>query len=273
MKNLEQIIEEFEAADKRDAFEDDFKKFSKVLNSQMYKKESTQYIPDFKDLCKIRQLLRNWYENPKISTRKYATMIQKLIDDAIRATGVSELVKPIEITYENFLVYVTKFKSLRARTALIKNKTEQIIQENYSHNPVYYEKLWQLLKRLVAEEKDRRKENANYFDPNMENKVKEIYEKALSIEEERKKLGFERDIEFSIYGVIQEYKEDKDNSIKITKALSEKLLPETEIIEWFNKPSVKRKTEEITYDILDSFGIPENDIAKLSEKILTLLCV
>ena len=270
--NLEKIIVEFEHVDKRDEFEEDFKKFSKILNSQMYKKESTEYVQDFKDLCKIRQLLRNAYDEPRISTRKYATLIQKIIDDAIRATGVSELVAPMEITYENFLAYVSKLKSPRARTTLIKNKAEQVIQENYSHNPVFYEKLWQLLKRLIVEENDRRKENANYFDPNMENKVKEIYEKALSIEEERKKLGFERDVEFSIYGVIQEYKEDKDNSIKITKALSEKLLPETEIIEWFNKPSVKRKTEEITYDILDSFGIPEKDIAKLSEKILTLLC-
>jgi len=269
--NLEQIIEAFEPVDKRDAFEEDFKKFSKVLNSQMYKKESTQYIQDFKELCKIRQLLRNCYEDPKVSTRKYASMIQKLIDDAIRATGVSELVKPMEITYENFLAYVSKFKSPRARTALIKNKAEQVIQENYSHNPSYYEKLWQLLKRLIAEEKERRKENADYFDVNMESKVREIYEKALSEEEERKKLGFERNIEFSIYGLIQDYKENKDNSIKITKALSEKLLPETEIVEWYNKPSIKRKTQEITYDVLDSFKIPEGDIVKLSEKILTLL--
>ena len=269
--NLEQIIEVFEPVDKRDTFEEDFKKFSKVLNSQMYKKESTQYIPDFKDLCKIRQLLRNAYEDPKISTRKYASMIQKIIDDAIRSTGVSELMKPMEITFENFLAYVSKFKSPRARTALIKNKAEQVIQENYSHNPVYYEKLWVMLMRIIDEEKKRRKINATFFDPETENKVKEIYEKALAVEEERKKLGFDRDIEFSIYGLIQEYKEDKDNSIKITKALSEKLLPETEIIEWYNKPSVKRKTEEITYDILDSFGISEDDISKLSEKILTLL--
>ncbi|MCJ8306838.1 MAG: type I restriction endonuclease subunit R [Nitrosopumilus sp.] len=269
--NLEQIIEVFEPVDKRDTFEEDFKKFSKVLNSQMYKKESTQYIPDFKDLCKIRQLLRNAYEDPKVSTRKYASMIQKIIDDAIRSTGVSELIKPMEITFENFLAYVSKFKSPRARTALIKNKAEQVIQENYSHNPVYYEKLWVMLMRIIDEEKKRRKINATFFDPETENKVKEIYEKALAIEEERKKLGFERDIEFSIYGLIEQYKEDKDNSIKITKALSEKLLPETEIVEWYNKPSVKRRTEEITYDILESFGIPEDDITTLSEKILMLL--
>ena len=33
----------------------------------------------------------------------------------------------------------------------------------------------------------------------------------------------------------------------------------------------KRKMEEKTYDILDSFKIPENDISGLSEKILQLL--
>lgn len=128
-----------------------------------------------------------------------------------------------------------------------------------------------MLMRIIDGKKKRRKINATFFDPETENKVREIYEKALAIEEERKKLGFEIDIEFSIYGLIQEYKEDKDNSIKITKALSEKLLSETEIVEWYNKPSVKRTTEEITHDILDSYGIPKDDIIPLSDKILKLL--
>ena len=33
----------------------------------------------------------------------------------------------------------------------------------------------------------------------------------------------------------------------------------------------KRKTEEITFDILESAGLNEDDIEKLSEKILYLL--
>ena len=269
--NLEQIIEKFEPVDKRDALDEDFKKFAKVLNSQMYKKESVPYIEDFKDLIKIKELLHKEYDNPKASTRKYAVMIQKIIDDAIRSKGVSELVKPMEVTFENFLAHVSKFKSPRARTALLKTKTEQVIQENFSHNPVYYERLLDMLKRIISEEKERRKENADYFDPEMESKVQEIYEQALALEAERKKLGFESDIEFAIYGLLQKYNDDKELSIKITKQLGEKLLPETNIVEWYNKPSTKRKTEEITFDILDSFKIPEKDISELSEKILQLL--
>ena len=126
-----------------------------------------------------------------------------------------------------------------------------------------------MLTRIILEEENRVKTEANYLD--MESKIQDIYKKATEIEEERKKLGFERDIEFAIYGLLQEYKEDKDNSIKITNDLGKKLLPETEIVEWYNKPSTKRKMEEITYDILDSSGIPEDDIVELSEKILFLL--
>ena len=71
--------------------------------------------------------------------------------------------------------------------------------------------------------------------------------------------------------MLQNFKDDKEKSIQITKQLSEKLLPETLIVEWWNKPSTKRKTEEITFDILESAGLNEDDIEKLSEEILYLL--
>jgi hypothetical protein len=45
---------------------------------------------------------------------------------------------PKEVTYENFLGCAqAKFKSERARTALIKNKTRQIIKEFAPTNAVY----------------------------------------------------------------------------------------------------------------------------------------
>jgi len=147
--------------------------------------------------------------------------------------------------------------------------TRQVIKESKPHDPVYYEKLWQLLQRLILEEENRIKTEASALE--FEQEVKAIYTKATTREEERKKLGFERDIEFAVYGIIQEYKDDKDNSIKITNQLGEKLLPETEVVEWYNKPSTKRKLQEITYDILDSHEISEDDIEELSEKILSIL--
>ena len=54
-------------------------------------------------------------------------------------------------------------------------------------------------------------------------------------------------------------------------ALSEKLLPETQIIEWHDKPSVMSRMQESAYDTLDSFGIADDAITELSEKIMALL--
>jgi type I restriction enzyme R subunit len=269
IEDLEQVTVAFEPADKRDKFEESFKRFSKVLNSQLYKKESAQYVPDFKTLAKIRNHLRNVYDDPQFSTRKYAPLIQKIIDDAIRASGVIPIGDEREISAENFLKVLDKTKSTRARTAMLKNKVQQVIEENKFHDPIYYEKLSELLQRLILEEQNRVKSEASELE--FEQDLKAIYTKATSREDERKKLGFERDVEFTIYGIIQENKDDKDNSIKITNQLSKKLLPETEIVEWYNKPSIKRKLQEVIYDTLDSNNIPEDDIEKISENILKIL--
>jgi predicted NBD/HSP70 family sugar kinase len=64
---------------------------------------------------------------------------------------------PREVTYNNFLGYASKFKTERARTALIKNKGRQIIRELAPTNPVYYEKLRERLERIIEEEEKRRK--------------------------------------------------------------------------------------------------------------------
>jgi type I restriction enzyme, R subunit len=66
--------------------------------------------------------------------------VQQLIDDHIRPLNIAELMNPREVTYDNFLGYAAKFKSERARTALIKNKARQIIKEFGPTNPAYYGK-------------------------------------------------------------------------------------------------------------------------------------
>ena len=56
---------------------------------------------------------------------------------------------PREVTYDSFLGYAAKFKIERARTALIKNKARQLIQELAPTNPAYYEKLSERLEKII----------------------------------------------------------------------------------------------------------------------------
>lgn len=262
----EKITEIFEFADVRDRFDEAYKQFAKILSSQMYKKEAAPYVSDFKFLTNVRTLMRNRFDPPGTSLASYAPRIQKLIDDAIRSSGILELVHPMEITFENFLAYLGKVKSPKARTALVKNKAIQVIQENYEQNPVYYEKLWQILQKIIEEEEARRKKNANYVD--LEGKYREVYEKGLKVYEERKKLGFEAPIEFAIYEYVIDKKVSADTAKQIAFGLSAKLLEQTSVVNWKDKRSIELKMTEMIYDSLSDEKIDEKDVNELTSSIL-----
>jgi len=174
----------------------------------------------------LRNLIRREYEGTKPSLKPYAKRIQGLIDDAIRSKEVTEIIPEREISPENFLAKVKKYKSGRARTALIKDKTSQVIQENYPTNPTYYEKLRERLEELIEEEKKRRKDNAKWFDPEFEEKLRQLYEKSIGAQKEREKLGFDYPVEFSIYEELQSLEDNSEKSKNITKTISEKIIPQ-----------------------------------------------
>lgn len=270
--STEQIIEKFEPIDLRDKFEYDFKMFSKTLDAVMPEKEADPYIEDFKFLSAARQIIRTYYEGVKPSTRPYAGKIQKLIDEHIRSLHVSELVNPMEITYENFLAFVKgKFKSDRAKAALIKNKAIQVIEEFKSNNPVYYEKLRERLEKIIQEEELRRRRDATYVTPSA--RYEEIYNEAIHEEEERKKVFGDYQatpFEFSLYSELFEITKNREKSIKLTKEMFAKILPETKIVGWKMKTGSEKKLKEIMYDELSKNGFSDDKILELTDKIITV---
>ena len=95
-----------------------------------------------------------------------------------------------DITYDNFLSYVTtKFKNESFRTPLIKNKASQIIRECAPSDPAYYEKLRERLEKIIQEEEERRKWEADYF-----NNYKEIYEEVLNEDKKGRNLDFPQNL-------------------------------------------------------------------------------
>jgi hypothetical protein len=72
-------------------------------------------------------LIRNSYEPPGHSLKLDGKKVQGLIDEFVRALQIDNIMDQREVTYDNFLGYAAKFKTERARTALIKNKARQII--------------------------------------------------------------------------------------------------------------------------------------------------
>lgn len=271
-KNYDAIIERFESADLRERFEYDFKMFARALDTILPDKAADPYVKDFKFAGEARQLLRTRYDGDKPSTAQYAKKIQKLIDEHIRSLGVSSLVDQMEVTNENFLVFAQKnVKSDKAKAALIKTRAISVIDELSPNNPAFYESLRERLQRLIDEEKERRRSNADYFiDPE---RYEDIYRQALSEEEERKKVfgTYEANqFEFALYGELCR-KKSEEESIEITKKIYEKIKPETKLVEFKNKVGVEKNIRAALDEILSEVKFSDAEIAEISDRIIDLV--
>jgi type I restriction enzyme R subunit len=176
-----------------------------------------------------------------------------------------------KVTNETFLVDILKFKTDNARTALVKSKIRQIIEEKNNENPVYYEKISERLEKLIDEDERKRRDTAKFF-----NRYKEILEDMIQVGEERKRLGFTTTFEHAIYELLlQITAEDEAFSKKITKKIYQEIKPETEIIGWKTKRDSQKRISLIIYDLLHetenkAFVQREDMINEITEKIVDL---
>src|SRR5215211_3150743 len=264
-----EIIEKFEPINVRDDFEYAFKMFSKALDAVLPRKEANPHIDDFKFLSQKRQMLRNFYGGVAQSLREDGKKVQQLIDDHIRSLQVSKIMDVREITDSTFLSDAIKLtKNEKARTALVKNKARQIITEKAHLNPAYYEKMKERLENLINDEKEERKEDADYF-----NSYKKILEELLEQEKERAKLGLSNAFEHAVFEeLLKITKNDKELSKSITKKISENIKKETELVGWKTKRSSEKQLSITIYDtLLESKNKKiENRIDNLTERIIDL---
>jgi len=266
-KDNDQIIEKFEPVNVRDNFEYSFKMFSKALDAVMPRKEANPYIEDFKFLSQKRQMIRNFYGGVGLSLREDGKKVQQLIDDHIRSLKISKIMDVREITDDTFLSDVAKFKSEKAKTALIKNKARLIIAEKAHLNPAYYERMKERLEKLIREEREERKEDADYF-----NRYKEFLQELWEQEKERKKLGLSNAFEHAIYEGFLKLTKDKELSIKITKKISNGIKDETQLVGWKSKTSSEKQLGMTIYDILTGTQNRklEEKVGEITQQIINL---
>ena len=273
-KNLDKnddsdIIEKFESANRRDDFYYAFKMFSKAMDAVLPKKEAHPYIKDLNYAPKIKQMLRAFYDGPETGLRDEGRKVQQLIDDYIRSLSVQELIEPRKVTNDNFLTFIIKFKSEKARTALIKNRARQIINEFAPNNPVYYERLRERLERIIKDEEKRRKENADYF-----NQYKALLEEALAEENRIKELGFANRFELAVYEKLFQLSSDDRMSKDLTHKISDGIQNEIGMVDWVNKRSSEKNISVIIYDLLETsktkVKMTEDEISDLTSLIVDL---
>ena len=266
-KEKSDIILAFESEDSQIELESTFKSFVKALDVVKHKKESLKYKEDFDFACKIRAYIRTAYHGDKPDNREYSVAIQQLIDDHIKSTGVSELTNPKEITYENFLAYAGTYKKDAAKAAMIKNKGMQVIRERQHTNPGYYGKLRERLEKLLIDVKEKRLENAAYFDL-----LCDIYKEAISGEEiTEKETGIKDEFERAIYYLLEPETDDKEFRKNIAKTIHDDIKKQISIVDWKEKTETNNEIYLATYDNLPSDKFSKEKREQLAEEILKIV--
>lgn len=244
-KDNSDILLEFETAEKQESFAYDFKLFAKAVDELLPKKESKEFLDDLKFAGKIQTMIRTYYHGDKTRIKEYGAKVQQIIDDHIKTLGISELIEPREINPTNFGVYAKKYEN--AQAALLKSKAETVIRENRERNPGFFEKLSKKLEALIAEDKARRIDNAEFV-----KRCEIILQDALSGATKRMKdLGISTECEFAVFENLTLHCKDEKICQDSAKIIAEQIQDESTTKDWREKP----KSEDImylaTYDTLD----------------------
>jgi len=263
------IIAHFPTVDEHDRLEYNFKMFAKALDNVLPRREAGKYKDDFKFACKARAMVKTFYYGVKPSLREYGKKVQQLIDDHIRSLGISILMKPREITYENFLAHLEKIKGKKektAKTALVRSKAMQVIRELAPENPAFYEKLREKLEKLILDEKARRVEAANYFDV-----YSKLYNEAISGQDKlHEETGIKDNFELATFLLLKDLSDDDELCKKYAKQITKDVKEQTEILDWKSKSGPEKKIYLAPYDTLDNEKFSEEVRDKLGEEIIKL---
>jgi phosphoenolpyruvate-protein kinase (PTS system EI component) len=102
------------------------------------------------------------------------------------------------------------------------------------------------LEKLIREEKEERKEDADYF-----NRYRKFLQELYEQEEQRKKLGLSDAFEHAIFEGLLKLSKDKELSKKTTKKISEGIKGEIQLVGWKTKTSSEKQLGMTIYDILE----------------------
>ena len=259
-KDHNEIAKRFEDEDEQEEFEYSFKQFARALEAVLPDKEAVPYEKDIRKGYEIRDKIRAWYYGDRPDLSEYGKKVQKIIDKHIRATGVTEIMPTREITYDNFLSFIKKFKGdNKAKAALVKKRATLVIREMSPDNPAFYQKLKERLEELIQDEKVRRIDAAQYFEG-----LNEIFEEALSGPEKlQKQTGIKDRFQLAIYMLLEEKHPAKEQNKKYSEKIFSIVKKAASVQDWRDKEPQENEIELAVIDTLNKKTFDE----KTREKI------
>lgn len=259
----ETCVRFLEPEDRRVAFDQRFRLFSRYMDMLLPDPKALEYKKDLIWLGEIRIRARNRYRDEQLSFDGCSDKVRKLIDENIRVDGITQLIEPTSIFSKKFEEEVEKLSSPEAKASEIEHAIKHEISIKIDENPVYYESLRERLKRIIEDYIQNRINSAEQL-----KLLRDMLEEAKAPERRAAQLGVDPDVA-PFYELITKDSDDKASLKPVSEEIYS-VLKELTVVDWQQKEDVKRELRRQIKRLLRAADYPAEYIQDMTANIIDL---
>ena len=269
LDDLDTCILSLDGEVKRQAFQTDFRIFSRQLDIILPDPSATPFRDDLKKLGKISIGARNLYRDEQLDIAGAGEKVRELIEEHVYSTGIDPKIPPVDLLSGDYKEQLNRHKLPRARAFEILNAIKHHIKINIDEDPEYYKQLSERLEDIIREHKE---------------KWDELVQLLLcfrdSIETDRRKQADDLGLsptELSFHNVLivelggeEAVDEGKARQVKeVVQSLVKMLYEAAQIVDFFSKwDEQKRVKRDIKRVVIENFD--ESLVQPVTERFMEL---
>lgn len=273
--DLEECIYVLKDKNIRDEFNAAFKEFARYYDILMPDPLVNKYKADFKFLSLVYAAAKNRYRDDFMNLEGCGEKVRKLIEEHIRSSGISTVIKPISIIDKGFDAHVKGLTSKKAQASEIEHAIRHYISVNIDKDPVYYKTLLERLEEII------RKYDESWEQLAMElEKLRDDIKTGHRDEAEDKGLS---EVEYAFYGLLKKFERDEvfedmvaekgeeygDVTVYRAKEVVKKV-KKCAVVDWTKRDDAQKDMKKELKGLLRSFGYSLREANEITAEIVEL---
>lgn len=261
-EDIEACVQYLEPEDRKITFDRRFRLFSKYLDMLFPDPIALPFVKDLKWLSEIRTRARNRYRDEQLSLDDCSEKIRRLIEEHIKAEGITQLIEPTSIFSEKFDEEVEKLGSPEAKASQIEHAIKQEIHFRIQEDPVYYESLKERLRRIIEEYKEGRINAVQQL-----KLIQDVMEDLRHPENQAEEIGVDPKV-VPFYNLLKS--ESGLDKVEVMATMIYETLHNLAVVDWTFKEDIQREMRRHIKRILRTRGYSPKLIESTTHQIIDL---
>lgn len=257
-RDYDALLALLEPEDDRAKFDSLYRTFTRLLDDLWPDPEALRFEADWRWLSELRTAAANRFRDPQLDWSGIAAKVRALLDENVEASGIVQLLPPLEITSPEFDEYVARLSTPRAKASEIVHAARAEIRVRHDEDPVFYGSLRKRVDELAEARAQERLDEAEWLRQLFE--VRDEMRRGPQAQAERHGLS---EFGFAVYGLL-DGQVSSDRKAPLAAELA-RTVEDLAVIDWPHKEGVRREMRRALRRQLLSEGLSRD----ASEPIIT----